>query len=43
MEYTNCDLCGRVVDKGILFILDGICPVCYREIEGVKEEEEINE
>ena len=43
MEYSNCDLCDRVVDKGILIILDGICPICYREIEGVEEEEEINE
>ena len=43
MEYTKCELCGRAVDKGILIILDGVCPVCYREIEGVKEEEEINE
>ena len=43
MEYSKCDLCDRVVDKGILTILDGVCPICYREIEGVEEEEEIYE
>ena len=43
MEYSNCDLCNRVVDKGILIILDGVCPICYKEIEGEEEEEEIDE